>query len=117
MRNVQRWARALELVARRGTIPEAVTIFTDSQAAVRRIVADEPGPGQKYAVAARKWAAVLKGARPEMRIEIRWCAAHEGVEGNEKADEWAKQTAEEPDARGVEWLRYGDRYGVRRMDP
>jgi len=39
------------------------------------------------------------------------------VEGNEKADEWAKQPAEEPDAQGVEWLRYGDRYGVRRMPP
>jgi len=39
------------------------------------------------------------------------------VEGNEKADEWAKQAAEEPDAQGVEWLRYGDRYGVRRMPP
>jgi len=50
-----------------------------------------------------------------VHIEIRWCPAHEGVEGNEKADEWAKQAAEEPDARGVEWLRYGDRYGARRM--
>ena len=50
-------------------------------------------------------------------LEIRWCPAHEGVEGNEKADEWAKQAAEEPDARGVEWLRYGDQYGARRMSP
>ena len=29
--------------------------------------------------------------------------------GNEKADEWAKLAAEEPDARGVEWLTYSDR--------
>ena len=94
---------------------EAVTIFTDAQAAMRRIVAEEPGPGQKYAVMARKWVAALKAAGPEMRIEVRWCPAHEGVEGNEKADEWAKQAAEEPDARGVEWLRYGDRYGARIM--
>jgi len=110
-------ARALEVAARRRSAPEAVTIYTDAQAAMRRIVADEPGPGQKYAVLARKWVAALKQTRPEVRIEIRWCPAHEGVEGNEKADEWAKQAAEEPDARGVEWLRYGDRYGVRRMPP
>jgi len=31
----------------------------DAQAAMRRIVADEPGPGQKYAVLARKWVAAL----------------------------------------------------------
>jgi len=46
-----------------------------------------------------------------IRIEIRWCPAHWGVAGNEKADEWAKQAAEEPDARGVEWMGYTDRYG------
>jgi len=80
-------------------------------------VADEPGPGQKYAMVARKWVAALRLARPAMHIGIRWCPAHEGVEGNEKADEWAKQAAEGPDARGVERLRYGDRYGARRMPP
>jgi len=110
-------ARALELAARRRTVPGAVTIYADAQSAMRRIVADEPGPGQKYAILARKWVAALKQARPEVRIEIRWCPAHEGVEGNEIADEWAKLAAGEPDARGVEWLRYGDRYGIRRMPP
>jgi len=66
---------------------------------------------------ARKWLATLKEIRPQIRKEIRWCAAHERVEDNEKANEWAKQAAEEPDARGVEWLRYGDRYGALRMPP
>ena len=30
-------------------------------------------------------------------------------------DEWAKLAAEEPDARGVEWLEYSDRAGARAM--
>jgi len=37
----------------------------------------------------------------------------QGVAGNEKADESAKIAAEEPDARGVEWLSYLDRNKVR----
>jgi len=64
-----------------------------------------------------KWIAELRKARPAIRIEMRWCPAHSGVEGNEKADEGAKQAAGEPDARGVEWLKHGDRYGARRMPP
>ena len=82
-----------------------------------RLVAEEPGPGQKYAVQARRWIATLRAARPDVRIEIWWLPAQKGVEGNEKANEWAKQKAEEPDARGVEWLRYGYLYGARWMPP
>jgi len=57
----------------------------------------EPGPGQKYAIQARKWIAHLRKARPDINIEVQWCPAHEGVTGNDKADEWAKRVAEEPD--------------------
>jgi len=110
--------RALESARRRNTTPERVTIFTDAQAAIRRMASDEPGPGQKYALGARKHIAALRRARPNIVIEVRWCPAHEGVEGNEKADEWAKLAAEEPDARGVEgleWFAYSDRPEARSM--
>ena len=68
------------------------------------LAVEEPGPGQQYALQARKHIATLRKARPGIIVEIRWCPAHKGVAGNEKADEWAKIAAEEPDARGVEWL-------------
>jgi len=51
------------------------------------MASDEPGPGQKYALEARKYIAKLRRAVPGITIEVRWCPAHERVEGNEKADE------------------------------
>jgi len=53
--------------------------------------------------------AALRRARPRITFEIRWFPAHKGVPGNEKADEWAKLAAEEPEARGVERLQGGAR--------
>jgi len=62
-----------------------------------------------------KHIATLRRARPGIVIEIRWCPAHKGITGNEKADKWAKIAAEEPDTGGVEWLNYSDRTEVRAM--
>jgi len=95
-------SRGLKEAKLRQPTPEAVTIFTDAQAAIRRMTSEEPGPGQQYAIEARRQVAALKRARPGIRIEIRWCPAHKGVPGNEKADAWAKLAAEEPDTHGVE---------------
>jgi len=89
-------ARALEAASRRNTTPERVTIFTDAQAAIRRMASDEPGPGQQYALQAWKHIASLRRARPGIVIEIRRCPAHKRIAGNEKADKWAKTAAEEP---------------------
>jgi len=111
-------ARALETAARRNTVPKHVTIFTDAQAAIQRMASEEPGPGQKYALEARKHIRTLRRVEPGITIEGRWCPAHEGVEGNEKADEWAKLAAEEPDAwrvEGLEWMAYTDRPEARSM--
>jgi len=89
----------------------------DAQAAMARIASEEPGPAQQYARQARKWIAKRRERDRNVRIEFRWCPAHSGVAGNEEADKWAKQAAEEPDARGVEWMGYKDRYGRRLMPP
>jgi len=94
-------ARALESASRSQTTPERVTIFfTDAQAAIRRMASEEPGPGQQYALQAKKDISALRRARPGITIEIRWCPAHKGIAANEKADQWAKIAAEEPDTRG-----------------
>jgi len=113
-------ARALESASRRNRIPNRITIFSDAQAAIRWMASNKPGrrPGQKYALEARKNITALRRAIPDIVIEIRWCPAHEGMEGNKKADEWAKLAAEEPDARGVEgleWFTYSDRPEERSM--
>jgi len=52
-------ARALETVAKRTPAPKHVTIFTDAQAVIKRMAYDEPEPGQKYALEARKHIAAL----------------------------------------------------------
>ena len=83
--------RALESARRRNTTPERVTIFTDAQAAIRRMASDEPGPGQKYALGARKHIAALRRARPNIVIEVRWCPAHEEIAEKKWAEarKWA----------------------------
>jgi len=73
-----------------------------AQAAIMRMTHDEPGPGQTYALQARKAIAALREREPSVEIEFRWCPAHKGIPGNEVADGWAKQAANEPDGRRVE---------------
>jgi len=81
-------ARALQVAATRSHTIGAVTIFTDAQAAIWRMTSDDPGPGQKYALEARRHIAALRAKEPNVRIEIRWCPSHQGIEGNEVADKW-----------------------------
>jgi len=98
---------SLEHASRRNTGPERVTIFTDAQAAIKRMASDEPGPGQQYALQTRKHIASLRKARPGIIIEIRCCPVHKGVSGNGKADQWAKIAAEErTKARAVPLPRF-----------
>ena len=107
-------ARALRIAATKNRALGTATIYTDAQAAIWRITSDDPGPGQKYAIEARKHNTALRAREPGIRTEIRWCPSHHGTECNEIADEWAKQSADEPDAYGVEWLDYKDPHGIVR---
>jgi hypothetical protein len=62
---------AREVAARWQTTPERVTIFTDAQAAIRRMASEDPGPGQMYALQARKYITTQRRAGPDIIIEIR----------------------------------------------
>jgi len=68
-----------------------VTIFTDSQATLRRIQLDEPGSGQVLALRTMNWESELTDKNIQM--EYRWVPAHRGVEGNEEVDLQATKAA------------------------
>ena len=58
--------------------------------------------------------AALREQEPTVEIEIRWRLAN-GIPGNEVAEGWAKQAANELDDHGVEWLSHANKYGRRSM--
>ncbi len=82
--------RALELARRiRGRGP--VTVLIDSQAAINRLRHLGPGPGQYLAIQAHRAAEALTAQNRS--ISLAWVPGHEGVEGNERADQAAKRAA------------------------
>jgi len=68
---------------------------------------DEPGPGQAYALEARRHIATIRRRRPEVTIELHWCPAPKGVPGNEEAYEWAKLATDEPDLTVLNFFDLG----------
>ena len=84
-------------------------VFSDSQAAIRRLMDDRPGPGQSLASRAIKIARDGIYAR-QAQIRICWVPGHSGVPSNEIADSW---TVEE--ALRAERLEKGSRKREHRM--
>ena len=76
---------------------QAYTIFTDSTAAIGRIVGDAPGPDQEMAIRIIELAQRIVDQGNS--ITVRWTPAHMGVEGNERADQAAKDAASLPPLR------------------
>jgi ribonuclease HI len=85
-----------------------LTIFSDSQAALRRLMRDEESPGQAITRCIWRWEESLSG----VDIEYVWVPGHEGVPGNEIADTFAKRGAEMESAHLFEndskaqWMTY-----------
>ena len=82
------------------------TVFVDSTSAIDRVRTDSIGPGQRFAVAAIESCSQIM-SRANI-VTIRWVPAHQGVPGNEKADEFAKAAAEHnmPDSAVPDELRW-----------
>ena len=68
-----------------------MTIFMDSQATLRRIQLDEPGPGQILALRTMNWESEL--IDKNIQVEYWWVPAHKGVEGNKEVDLQAMKAA------------------------
>jgi ribonuclease HI len=69
-----------------------VTVFSDFQAAIRRVKSNYPGAGQTIAKAIIAKTAIL--AAIGVSTTIKWVPSHIGIEGNERADKLAKKGAE-----------------------
>jgi ribonuclease HI len=83
--------RALQLAEK---VEDPVTILLDSQAAIARLRHTQPGLDQALVIQAHAIAQRLhtRGCQPT----IQWVPGHAGVEGNERADQAAKQAANKP---------------------
>ncbi|KAI5853747.1 hypothetical protein BZA05DRAFT_394570 [Tricharina praecox] len=106
-------ARAITVAGAWRPQVERIVVYTDSQAAVKRMSHDNPGPGQKWA---RQAVESRRKLGRETIVEVRWCPSHKGIPGNEKADEWAKHATERPGSRDIEWPRKTT-YGGSRKGP
>ena len=107
-------ARAVGLAAHGASPGAQVRIFTDSQAAMRRVLDDRPGPGQQEAIRC------IVGARRLCRrgaaVSIHWVPGHAGVAGNEIADQWAGDAAARELVRRVRTPPSAIRAGHERPD-
>jgi hypothetical protein len=83
--------RAVMRFGKRREHNQDYTIFTDAQAAIERCKTDSQGPGQEIARAIITWSTEI--AERGNTLTLRWVPGHAEVEGNEVADEMAKEAA------------------------
>ena len=83
--------QALRALEQRKERDHEYNIFVGSTSAITRVREDAWGPGQRFGVAAIEVETRLAAAGN--RVTIRWVPAHASAEGNEVADQYAKDAA------------------------
>ena len=95
---------AVNLLDVRGETEQSYTVFSDSQAAIYRVLHEECGPAQMLARATLGAFCRLRARGNE--VTIRWTPSHQGVAGNERADTSARAAASgEQAAASLTYLR------------
>ena len=82
---------AIRLLDERGEAGQSYTVFSDSQAAIYRVLHEECGPTQALARTAIDSSYRLRARSSD--ITVRWTPSHQGVAGNERADALARAAA------------------------
>lgn len=97
--------RALEIIARRqdGRPAAEYRVFTGSQAAMRRILTDASGPGQRLARRAIRVARALSSRG--VSVSIFWVPGHAEVLGKEIADAVARGGDQAEEDKRCDWER------------
>jgi ribonuclease HI len=67
-----------------------IWIFSDSQAAIKRLQKSGIIAGQKHVLAIEKWITKIK-TRYQVNIHVNWVPGHMNIKGNELADQAAKK--------------------------
>ena len=85
----------LHLIDKASARHKTFALGVDNQAAIRTLQSDLRNPGQHLAREILRIANRIQKRKGKRRckITIRWTAGHEGIKGNEKADEEAKKAA------------------------
>lgn len=83
--------RAVHFIDQRQESERRYTLFVDSTAAIKRARMDSLGPGRRFAIAAM--VVCDRVLARTNQVVTQWVPAHNKVEGNEKADAFAKAAA------------------------
>ena len=73
----------------------SATFYIYSQAVIKAIQLTKPKPGHYILDMLHKSLEGVRNQHPGIKIMVRWMLGHEGVEGNERADEEAKKVITE----------------------
>jgi ribonuclease HI len=83
-----------ELLLKQSRI-EDVTFYTDNQAGIQALESFKPTPGHHLVDLFLTRIYRVRHKFPGCTIKVRWIPGHEGIQGNEAADEMAKKAASE----------------------